>query len=124
VSVSVVDFFGNPISNANVTVNGPSPEQLTALTRGDGTASFNNIIGGNLQIVAFAPGEESNYQAVTLTVDKPTSVQIKMDRFIVFGSMLIEASSFIAIIIIVVAVILLIVVELFWRRRARHASAA
>ena len=28
VSVSVVDFFGTPISNANVTLNGPATEQL------------------------------------------------------------------------------------------------
>ena len=55
VSVSVVDFFGTPISNANVTLNGPSTERFSAKTQSDGTATFNNVIGGDMQIVAFAP---------------------------------------------------------------------
>jgi len=119
VSVSVVDYFGQPILNANVTVNGPSSERLSATTPGDGTATFNNVIGGNLQIVAFAPGEESNYQAVSLTVDKPTSVMIKMDGYIALGSLLIPTSALLALIIILVAVILLVIFEIYWRRRHR-----
>ena len=86
VSVSVVDFFGTPISNANVTLNGPATEQLSAMTQGDGTATFNNVIGGDMQIVAFAQGAQNSYQAVTLTVDKPTSVRIQIDRYIVLGA--------------------------------------
>jgi hypothetical protein len=119
VSVSVVDYFGSPISNANVTVNGPSSERFSAMTQGDGTTTFNNVIGGNLQVVAFAPGAKNNYQAVALTVDRPTSVQIKMDKFVALGPFLIPTSAFIAIIIILVAVIFLVVVEIYMRRRHR-----
>jgi len=119
VLVSVVDYFGQPISNANVTVNGPSSERLSAVTPRDGTAAFNNIIGGNLQIVAFAPGAESNYQAVSLTVDKPTSVQIKMDGYIVLGPFLIPTSALLTIIIVLVAIILLVAIEVYRRRRHR-----
>ena len=46
VSVSVVDFFGSPIANANVTLNGPATEHLSATTQSDGTATFNNVVGG------------------------------------------------------------------------------
>ena len=53
VSVSVVDFFGHPISNANVTLNGPCNRTLSAMTKSDGTATFNNVVGGDMQIVAF-----------------------------------------------------------------------
>lgn len=119
VTVKVVDYFGQPISNVNVTVNGPSTERLSAMTPGDGKATFNNIIGGNLQIVAYAHGAENSYQAVALTVDQPTSVQIKMDGFIAFGSFLMPTSALLTIIIILVAIVLLLTVEIYRRRKHR-----
>ncbi len=120
VSVSVVDFFGTPISNANVTLNGPATEQLSAMTKGDGTATFNNVIGGDVQIVAYAQGAQSSYQAVTLTVNKPTSVTIQIDRYIVLGSILIPVSSFITLIIILIALVLLVTVEVYRRRKTKQ----
>ena len=44
VTVKAVDFFGNPISNANVTLNGPETEHFSANTKDDGTAVFNNVV--------------------------------------------------------------------------------
>jgi hypothetical protein len=120
VSVSVVDFFGQPISNANVTLNGPATERLSAMTQGDGTTTFNNVIGGDMQIVAFAQGAQNSYQAVTLTVDNPTSVQIKLDRYIALGSLLIPVSSLITIIIILVAAVLFATVEIYRRRKVKQ----
>jgi len=122
VSVSVVDFFGRPISNANVTLNGPATERFSAITKGDGTVTFSNVIGGDMQIVAFASGAQNGYQAVTLTVVQPTSVQIKIDRYIALGSLLIQTSSLIAIAIILVAVILFVAVEIYRRKRVKHTS--
>jgi hypothetical protein len=122
VSVSVVDFFGRPIPNANVTLNGPETERFSAITQGDGTVTFSNVIGGGMQIVAFAPGAQNGYQAVTLTVNQPTSVQIKIDRYIALGSLLIQASSLITIAVILAAVILFAAVEIYRRKRVKHTS--
>ncbi len=119
VSVSVVDFFGTPIPNANVTLNGPATERFSAMTQGNGAATFNNVIGGDMQIVAFAQGAQNSYQAVTLTVDKPTSVQIQIDRYIVLGPFLIPVSSFITLIIILVAIVLLATVEIYRRKKGK-----
>jgi hypothetical protein len=118
VLVSVVDFFGQPISNANVTLNGPATERFSAMTQGDGTATFNNVVGGDMQIVAFAQGAQNSYQAVTLTVDNPTSVQIKMDRYIALGSLMIPVSSLITLIIILVAIVLFATVEIYRRKKS------
>ena len=120
-SVAVVDFFGNPISNANVTLNGP--EKLSEVTKSDGKATFNNIIGGNMQIIAQATGTKDAYQALALTVNQPTVVQIKIDKYVALGSLLIPASSLIAVIIILVALILFVLVEVYRRKRAKPASA-
>ena len=64
----------------NVTLNGP--EQFSADTQSDGKATFNNIIGGNMQIIAQASGTQDAYQAITLTVNEPTSLQIKIDKYV------------------------------------------
>ena len=119
VSISVVDFFGSPISNANVTLNGPATERFSAITKGDGTATFNNVIGGDMQIIAFAPGAQNDYQAITLTVNQPTSVQVKLDRYVALGSLLISVSSLIAIIVILVAIILLVIVEVYQTKKSQ-----
>jgi hypothetical protein len=119
-SVAVVDFFGNPISNANVTLKGP--EKISEVTQSDGKATFNNIIGGNIQIIAQASGTKDAYQALTLTVNQPTSVQVKIDRYIALGSMLIPASALITVIIILVALIFFAMVEIYRRRRVKHAA--
>ncbi len=120
VSVSVIDFFGQPISNANVTLNGPSTERLSAMTNGAGTATFNNVVGGNMQIVAFPQGAQSSYQAVTQTIDNPMTVKIQIDRYFVLGSLLIPVSSLIAIIIIVIAIVLFATVEIYRRRKVKQ----
>jgi hypothetical protein len=122
VSVSVVDFFGQPIPNANVTLNGPEAEKLSAFTQGDGTATFSNVIGGDMQIVAFASGVENSYQALALTVDQPTSVQIKIDKYVALGPLLIQASSLLTIAIILIAIILFALVEIYRRRRVKRVS--
>jgi hypothetical protein len=122
VSVSVVDFFGQPIPNANVTLNGP--EKLSAMTQNDGIAAFSGIIGGNMQIIALVPGTQNGYQAVVLTVDQPTSVQIKIDKYVALGPFLIQVSSLFTTAIILVAILLFALVEIYRRRRVKHISAS
>jgi hypothetical protein len=120
VTVSVVDFFDRPIANVNVTLNGPKAERFSALTTGDGTVTFSNVIGGNMQITAFASEEQNDYQAVVLAVVQPTSVQIKIDRYVALGSLLIQTSSLITVAIILVAIVLFAVVEIYRRKRVKH----
>ena len=118
-TVTVVDFLGTPISNVNVTLNGP--EKLSAQTQSNGKATFNDIIGGNMQIIAQAPGIQDAYQAVTLTVNQPAALQIKIDKYVTLGSILIQASLLITILIILAAVVALLLVEVYLRRRTKHA---
>jgi hypothetical protein len=122
VSVSVVDFFGHAISNANVMLNGPETEKLSSITQGDGKTTFNNIIGGKLQIVVYPSGAQGSYQAVTLTVNEPTTVQIKIDKYVAVGSMLIQTTSLFAIIVLSVAIVLFVLLELYVRRKAKRKS--
>jgi hypothetical protein len=124
VSVKVVDFFGSPISNANVTLNGPATERFSALTKGDGTTVFDNVIGGDMQVIAFAPGSQNAYQAIAVTVNQPISIRVTIERYVVLGSLLIPVNSLITVIVILVALILLAIVEVYRRRRVKRTFAA
>ncbi len=115
-SVSVVDFFGQPFADANVTINGPGSERWTKMTQGDGTATFDNVIGGDLQIVAFASGAENDYQAVTVTVDQPTTVNIKIDKYVHLGPVLLPASVLLTAITIIVAILMFVSIEVYRRK--------
>jgi hypothetical protein len=120
-TVTVVDFFGTPISNVNVTLNGL--ERVSAQTQSNGKATFNDIIGGNMQIIAQASGIKDAYQAVTLTVNQPDALQVKIEKYVAIGPLLIQASLLISILIVLAAVIGLLLVEVYWQRRTKQVSA-
>ncbi len=113
--VSVVDLFGSPIPNANVTLKGSANAQ--ASTEGNGVATFDNIIGGNMQIIAVAQGAPDASQAINVNVDQPQTVQIKMDNYVSFGGALVQASMLTTVAIILVALVAFVVVEVFLRRK-------
>ena len=115
VTVKVVDALGGPISNAQVTLNGP--QKISGVTKGDGTATFDNIIGGSMQIIAQAQGAPDIYQAVITIVTQPGTVQVRMDKYIALGSTLIPASLLVTLIIILVIVVGLLLVEILLRKK-------
>lgn len=119
-SVQVVDLFGSPISNAQVTINGA--QQASAATAGDGKATFSNIIGGDMQIVAQIQGTSGASQALSVNVNEPSTVQVKLDNYVSVGGMLLQASTLTTIIIIVIVAIVFAVVEVVRRRRTKSAA--
>jgi hypothetical protein len=124
VQVSVVDAFGNPIANANVQLNGPQGEKLSAVTEGNGVATFDNVIGGSMQVIAAAQGSPDTYQAIMVNVDQPTTVQVKLEKYIAFASMLVPANSLLTVTIIAVAIVLLMLVEIYLRRRNKSSASS
>ncbi len=115
-TVSVVDFFGSPISNVKVSLNGP--ESYSQVTGGSGKATFSNIIGGDVQIIAQSQSDQGAYQAIKATINQPTTVQMKLDKYIALGSMLIQASSLITVLIILLALVLFALLEVYRRRQS------
>lgn len=120
VSVRVVDLLGNGIQKANVTLVGQASERFSALTKVDGTATFSDVVGGNMQILAFAQGSPNNYQAITITVNQPTSVNIKLGQFIALGPLVVLASTLIDIIIVALAIIVLVTLEVYRMKKSHR----
>ncbi|MCL5878091.1 MAG: carboxypeptidase-like regulatory domain-containing protein [Candidatus Bathyarchaeota archaeon] len=117
-SVAVVDFFGAPIPNANVTLNGSA--KAVAVTQSNGIATFEDIVGGSMQIIVQPQGIQDASQAITVNVEEPITVQVKIDKYVSVGGVLLQASTLISIIVVVIGVVLFAVVEVIRRRKAQN----
>ncbi len=117
--VTVVDYFAQPIPNVNVLLNGPGIGTQSATTQTDGTTTFSNVIGGNMQIIAYPTGMADSYEAVNLQIEEPTAIQIKMAKYVLIGPFLIESSMLATFIIISVAIILFLSIEIYRRKRVK-----
>ncbi len=117
--VTVVDYFAQPIPNVNVLLNGPGIGTRSATTQTDGTISFSNVIGGNMQITAYPTGMEHSYEAVNLQIEEPTAIQIKMAKYILIGPFLIESTVLATFIIIFAAIILFLSLEIYRKKRVK-----
>ena len=113
--VKVVDYFGNPIGNINVRLNLPGMTPQSAVTKNDGTATFSNIIGGNVEVVAYPSGNTNAFVATNLNVNSPTSVTLTMSKYVVLAGSLVPTSLLAAIILIVLVVLIVVVMEIFRR---------
>ena len=122
VSVTVVDYFEQPIPNVNVVLYGSGIGTQSATTQTDGTTTFSNVIGGNMQIIAYPEGMENSYEALNLQIEEPTTIQIKMAKYILVGPFLIEASVLATFIIVLLAIISFVSIEVYRRKRANTAN--
>ncbi len=122
VSVRVVDYFEQPVPNINVMLNGPEMETHSATTHSNGITTFSNIIGGNMQIIAYPEGMESSYEAVNLRVEEPTEIQIKLAKYILIGPFLIESSALATFIVVLLAILMFVSIEVYRRKRTKPAN--
>lgn len=117
VTVQVVDFFGQAILNANLRLLEADGTILTATTVTNGKATFDKVIGGDMQIVAYLSEDDAYYEARSINVESPTTVQIIMGRYVALGMLLVQTSVFITLLIILPAIIIFLIVEFYTRRR-------
>jgi hypothetical protein len=116
ITVKVVDYFGNGIGNVNVQFSRTGTNTLSATTQGDGTASFSNVIGGDVEITAALSGNQNSFVAANFQVNSATTLTLSMSKYVVLGGAVIETSALVAIVIIIVTIIVLLVMEVFRRK--------
>jgi hypothetical protein len=116
ISVKVVDYFGQPISNAQVVINRLGTEEISAKTQADGKVTFNNVIGGSMQAIAYPEGMENSYEAVNIEVNAPQSIEIKLAKYTLLGPLLVETSVLVTLLLAAAAVIMFLLIEIYRRR--------
>jgi len=119
VKVAVTDYFGQPIGNVNVRLAEPDGTMKTEKTQDDGTAIFNRVIAGDLQITAYLNEGDDYYEAKKISIDSPTTVTIRMGRYITLGGALVQTSMFIALIVILPVFVLFLLLEVYNLRKSR-----
>jgi hypothetical protein len=119
VTVKVVDYFGQGIGNVNVKLQREGEPTMSEVTQGDGTVTFDNVIGGSVELGFYLGGSAEPVVAEGVTVQRSMTIQVKMDQYLVLAGWLVETSQFATMIVIVLAVVLILVVEVFWIRRSR-----
>jgi hypothetical protein len=118
-SIKVVDYFGQPISNVNVTLQQDDLAPRSRLTQSNGIATFSSISGGNIQITLYLSSPTQPYMVEGFFVDSSATIGIKLDKYVTLAGFLVETSSLITAILIIASVILVLSVEVYRRKRLK-----
>ncbi|MGQ9640867.1 MAG: hypothetical protein ACUVUF_01910 [Candidatus Bathycorpusculaceae bacterium] len=119
ITVQVVDYFGQPIPGANITLSRQGLNVPPKQANSSGMAEFGNLIGGDLQIAVYLPGQTQiciarNYY----NMDYSATIQIKIEKYVSLAGLLIEAGHLATLIIIVATVALILSLEIYRRKRS------
>jgi hypothetical protein len=114
-SVRVIDYLGQGISNTNITVEKDGTPLTFAIAGGDGTAQFSNLVGGQYRITAYINGVP--YGVTGVTLDEPLPVTVKIHKIVSLGGLLIETSQFVILILALLLVLTFVVVFAYRRFR-------
>jgi len=119
ITVKVVDYFGQGIADMNVNLQKEGQQAMTEKTQSDGTATFDNVVGGDLQIALYLGDSAQPIVAQGFTVENSTTIQLKIDKYVVLAGLLVETSQLATIIIIMLALVLGLSIEIYRRRRSK-----
>jgi hypothetical protein len=119
VSIRIIDYFGQPIPNANVTLQRDS-YRASGLTGGDGNAAFSNVIGGDLQVTVYLSGQSQPCVATTTGIATSKTVEIKIDKYTSLAGFLVETDQLITVLIVIIAVVFILALEIYRRRRFKQ----
>jgi len=114
-SIVVVDYFGKPISNAEVKIErfSETEQRWIELTPSQITSSSVVVslpsIGGDYSISIKVSGQLSAIKAVQ--VSKPATIDVKIDRYIAIGGFIVETAQlavYIALILMAITLVILL----------------
>jgi hypothetical protein len=123
VTVRVLDYFGQGISGMTVKLQGNAQPTLSATTQGEGTATFDNVVGGTMEAAVYMGDSSTPVAAQGFVAEtSPINVPIKINKYVVLAGMLVEADVLVTIALVALVVFVLLIVELVRRRRNKTAK--
>lgn len=116
--VSVVDYLGQGIPNANVTIERDGVALSSLNTAGNGLARFPELVGGKYKVYVYLGGKPQEITIVDL--QEPTTLTARIAEVVSIAGLLTETSSFLTIsfTLLVIAIFLGVLVY----RRLRPSS--
>jgi hypothetical protein len=93
--------------------------QSSGLSGADGIVPFSSIVGGKLELAVRFGGQSEPFVATTAFVDKTTTVEIRIDQYVMLAGMLVETGQLVTVIMVVLVVVFVLCLEVYRRRRHR-----
>jgi hypothetical protein len=124
VSIKVVDYFGQPIPNANVTLQREGLPPRSNRTKPDGLATFSDFIGGRVQITVYLNDETQPCIEKTSSVDSSATIGIKIGKYVLIAGVLVETSQLTTALIILAAILLILSIEIYRRKHLKPKQAS
>ncbi|MEM3695275.1 MAG: hypothetical protein QXJ11_04885 [Candidatus Bathyarchaeia archaeon] len=115
ITVKVVDYFGQPISGANVILRHDSLQDSKQTDSG-GTVTFQNAIGGEIHIAVYMPGQLEPCITKIANVVAPTVLTIKIDRYVVLAGFIVDTGNLATAIIVAITALFIIALEVYRRK--------
>jgi hypothetical protein len=120
ISFRIVDYFGQPLSNVNVTLQRENVALRSDRTHANGIATFSNITGGSLQVSIHIFNQMQPDMTEVFNVENSATIDIKVDAYVILAGFLINTAILTATIIIVATALLFLLVEVYRRRRFKQ----
>jgi 5-hydroxyisourate hydrolase-like protein (transthyretin family) len=119
--VVVVDYFGQPIPNVSVEfqrkVDSNYQTVATQTTGADGTANFEEVIGGDSLLQVSLADKLIMSQSLYLD-ESPEQVMFKLGTYVSIFGFIVDASVFVTIVLVLILVVAFLVVSM--RRKLPH----
>ncbi|MEM3769567.1 MAG: hypothetical protein QXG76_00080 [Candidatus Bathyarchaeia archaeon] len=120
ITVKVVDYFGQPIPNANVTLERNGVKIRSNVTGADGIATFKEI-GGTLTIKVYLANQ--NLPEATLIMyigekrDYSNPILVKLGKYVILAGLLVDTGKFAMTLLILATIVLVAIIEIVRGRR-------
>lgn len=119
VSIKIVDYFGQPIPNANVTLQREGLPPRSNRTKSNGIATFSDFVGGSIQIAIYLNDQTQPCIKTTSSVVSSETIGIKIGKYVLIAGILVETSQLTTALIIAAAIILIVSIEVYKRKRSK-----
>ncbi|MGB9684054.1 MAG: hypothetical protein ACPL1Z_03875 [Candidatus Bathyarchaeales archaeon] len=120
--IKVVDYFGQPIPNANVTLERNGIKISSKLTGNNGIADFTEI-GGNLTVKVYLGNQDQPALTFTCSVVKARGetnpIKATLGNYVILAGFLMETAHFSMIVLAIAAIALFTIIEFGVRKRLK-----
>jgi len=123
VTIRILDYFGQPISNVNVTLHREGAMPRSNHTQADGSAVFSGLTGGSLQVVVYLLDQTQPFKEGMYSVVTSTTIEIRADKYVMLAGFLVETSQLATVVIIVATVLFVLAIEVYRRRHLKPKKA-